>query len=309
MVSTMAMTDGGDDWRARVEAAVAAHRAKYAGWQNRSMPPRLSLRELNLPEPVLVACLTDKTCPGDQRAYLDALAARGTETSARAVYAWASSQPYPSTAWWQLAEGGPQETVLELQRKDVSQGTQSLAYALALVRRARLPEAERKRLYEQLRAQVARPANGDPEDLWKALHALDPARARDELAGFLGDGGENLYVLRLLALEPRPERPLVRKALLAHVEHAETMGWLGYATTLLWNLGDDAVPPLKQWAERALKARHPEQLDPLITQLQLYPRSPAVDAFKAALARDVRLSAGARAALARNLQESGAPGQ
>jgi hypothetical protein len=310
-VGLMTMTDGGDDWRARVERAIAAHAAKYAGWKNHLPPPRVSFREFDLPEAVLAGCLEPKnggSCPGHPSYYLDALAAKGTASSARVVFDGASARPYPSLAYALIAEHAPVETLLELQRRDPAKGTQSLAFALS--RRQGMPEEARARLYEALRPQARRPENGEPESMWRALHALQPARARDELAGFLGDGGENLYVLRVLELEPRPERPAVREALLRNVKKAETTGWLSFNNTLLANLGDDAVPALDDWVERRLKANgatKESDLGGLLTRLLLHPSSPGVDRFKAKLARDPRMEEYARHQLVRVLEQSGYP--
>lgn len=301
----MAAPDAGGGWRAHVEGAIAAHRAKYGGWKKQVPPPQVSLRELGLPERVLQECLEPKdggACPGDASTYLDALAAKGTASSAQAVFAWASRQPYPYRAYALLAELAPVEALLELQRRDPAKGAQSLGYALGRVRGQRLPEEARARIYAELRAQVGRPANGDAEALWTALHGLQPDRARDELAGLLIDGKENLYVLRLLTLEPRTARPVVKEALLRNVKKAETPGWLTFNITLLLNVGDEAVPALTRWVEAQLDEEEGFDLGMLLPVLVQYPASPGVDSFKAELMQDKRVGAFARSELERSLE-------
>ncbi|MDP1920214.1 MAG: hypothetical protein Q8L14_28475 [Myxococcales bacterium] len=292
VIASMLTADGGTEWRARVEASLEAHRQKYAGWRKRSMPPRPSIVELDLPEAVLSSCLGERdagSCPGSEWLYLEALAAKATPTSAEVVFSWASRQSYPASAYWVLAMRGPVRSVVELQRRDAAKSTQSLAYALALTRAGDLEPTERTRLYELLRAQVDRPANGDSSALWKALHALQPGRARDELAAMLDARGD-IYVLFGLQWEPRPMSDTVRAALLARVNDWERSSRDLFNDVLLENLGDEAVPALKAWLSREASRRDSaEAVTRLLTVLARQPASPVIDAWIPALVRDERL--------------------
>ncbi|MDP3500009.1 MAG: hypothetical protein Q8S33_06745 [Myxococcales bacterium] len=292
VIASMLTADGDSEWRARVEAVLEAHRLKYAGWRKRAPPPRASLVELDLPEAVLSSCLGGRdggSCPGSEWLYLEALAAKATPTSAEVVFSWASQQRYPGSAYWLLATRGPLRSVVELQRRDPASATQSLAYALARARAGDLEPVERSRLYELLRRHVERPANGEPTELWQALHALDPARARDELAAMLDTRGD-IYVLFGLQWEPRPMSDTVRAALLARTTDWERSSRDLFNDVLLENLGDEAVPALKAWLSREATRRDAaEAVTRLLRVVARQPGSPAIDAWLPQLVRDERL--------------------
>jgi len=292
VIASLVTADGGSEWRARVDGVLEAHRQRYAGWVKRAPPPRPSLVELDLPEAVLTGCLEARdgsSCPGSEWLYLEALAAKATPTSAEHVFTWASRQAYPAAAYWLLATRGPVRTVVELQGRDTAKGTQSLGYALAMERSSDLDERARTSLYALLRRQVDRPANGDSSELWRALHSLEPARARDELAEMLDARGD-IYVLFGLQWQPRPVSGVVRAALLARVTDWDRSSRDLFNDVLLDNLGDDAVPALKAWL--ALEASRPdaaEAVKRLVSAIARQPGSAVIDTWVPALLRDERL--------------------
>ena len=186
------------EYEARVEHVLSEHRRMVAKWMKRMPPPPPDIASLNLPLPYLVWKFEHSEPP--QGAFATAIAA---SSDPRRIDYLLEQHPRKRIFTTVVVAAMTAERAPGVIRNLLSQRPKlrenELTHRLMQRFAVDLPEPLRKECYDYIRTNWPHgPSNGPGAEFWRTLLKLDGDRARRELARYLTEPTDRLYVVRVL---------------------------------------------------------------------------------------------------------------